>query len=393
MEDPFCILPWIHLNLNNNGAVNLCCKTTDLHRLGHVEKSSLEQIWNNSKMKETRQRMLTGKQCASCEDCYAQERAGMKSHRQVMNEQFAESFQKVEFTREDGSLPQFELEYLDIRFSNICNFSCRICRPSASTGWYKDAPFMGMGQMDGDPVSLTDFTNGSWHHLESLIPKLKRVYFVGGEPFMQEEHYKFLDKLIALNKEDTELYYSTNFSMLKYKQKDVLSYWKKFKRVNVGMSLDALGEKGELLRKGQNWNHTEQNLLLARDECPHVQFNLIATISIHNAFAVLELIRDWLKKELVAPLNIHLDPLRLPSYYCIQALPSSLKRMVESEYESFQKEISDGPLAKDLKGIINFMWENDQSSKWPQFKAITQRLDVIRSENFSQTFPEYGDFI
>ena len=35
-------------------------------------------------------------------------------------------------TQEDGGIEEFKMKYMDIRFSNLCNFKCRSCGPGCS---------------------------------------------------------------------------------------------------------------------------------------------------------------------------------------------------------------------------------------------------------------------
>ena len=48
-------------------------------------------------------------------------------------EQFAESR-----TNKDGSVDNFYLEHLDIRWSNLCNYKCRFCSLASSNTWLQD---------------------------------------------------------------------------------------------------------------------------------------------------------------------------------------------------------------------------------------------------------------
>ena len=50
----FCILPWIHLHVAQNGRVSPCCNNN--RHLGNVQEQSLKAIWNSNKFEELRER-------------------------------------------------------------------------------------------------------------------------------------------------------------------------------------------------------------------------------------------------------------------------------------------------------------------------------------------------
>ena len=73
VSESFCVLPWIHLNTWPNGNVYPCCLTDWREPVGHLKDNTLEEIWNNGKMKELRKYMLEGKKHSNCTKCYQQE--------------------------------------------------------------------------------------------------------------------------------------------------------------------------------------------------------------------------------------------------------------------------------------------------------------------------------
>jgi hypothetical protein len=57
---------------------------------------------------------------------------------------------------------------------------------------------------------------------------------------------------------------------------------------------------------------------------------------------------------------------------------------LESEY---------GNIVQDIDNVLKFMFENDLSEKIILFKKTTSKLDALRNENFSATFPELTDLV
>jgi hypothetical protein len=239
--------------------------------------------------------------------------------------------------------------------------------------------------------------------LEEIIPHLataKMIYFAGGEPLMQKEHYEVLNKLIEFGNTDLEIRYNTNFSNFKLKKYDnVLEYWKKFSNVHVYASLDGSHEKGEYWRNGIDWKQVIENRTQMMEECPHVHFMISYTLSWPNAFNLVEFHKEWVELGYLKPEHMMVNPLDTPSYYCLKNIPDWKKTEIE---KALQKNIDWLKSLDPTFGIISmyetaikFMWDKngqyyngiDESLK--EFNKISTRLDEIRDQSFFNVYPEH----
>ena len=50
----FCIAPWVSIHTWPDGKTYPCCLWNSRDPVGNVNNESLEEIWNNKRMKETR---------------------------------------------------------------------------------------------------------------------------------------------------------------------------------------------------------------------------------------------------------------------------------------------------------------------------------------------------
>ena len=104
-----------------------------------------------------------------------------------------------EDTNEDGTLNDFKMRYLDIRFSNLCNMKCRTCGSGYSSQWeIEDAK---EGFKFNDPKNEVDVSRIQ-QDLYDQIPNLQRAYFAGGEPLITEDHYELLEEMIRQGRTD-----------------------------------------------------------------------------------------------------------------------------------------------------------------------------------------------
>ena len=395
----FCILPWTHMHAFPDGRTYPCCLADYWHPVGDLRKNTMEEVWNQDGYKTMRKNMLEDKPCTECTKCYEQEENGFFSMRNEANRNQGHFIKDVDLTHEDGTHPEFKIRYWDIRFSNLCNFSCRTCGPIFSSNWYNDHVKLYNRKPDvlGREMLRVEYAAGDedtiQKQMEPHIPNLEQVYFAGGEPLIMKEHYFLLDKLLEQDKTDCRLIYNTNFSEMRFKDKHVFDYWKKFETVNVGASLDASGARAELMRKGTDWAQAIDNRKRMMTEVPHVDFYISATVSAMNILHVLDFHREWVELGLIEPKDFNINICQSPEWYRIDIFPEWFKKDVI--IPAYQKHIEwldpQDKLRRATVGfqsILNFLTANDRNDLWPRFVQEIKTLDDLRGEDFWSTFPE-----
>ena len=395
----FCMMPWVHMHAFADGRVYPCC-FGDYHTpMGNLREHTMEQVWNNNEYQELRRNMLNEKPSSVCKKCYEQEENGIFSLRNSINRSHGKYVDEVNLTASDGTHPEFKLRYWDVRFSNLCNFSCRSCGPVFSSNWYKEhvKMFGRKPEVDGKELSVVEYAGRSkydiWEQMQTHIPYLDQVYFAGGEPLIMEEHYMLLEKLIEIGKTDINLQYNTNFSEMSYKGKDVIELWKHFSNVSVGASLDGAYARGEMMRKGQRWDQVVANRQRMINEVPHIDFYISATVSVMNVLHVLDFHREWCELGLIEPKDFDVNVLYSPDWYRIDILPEKFKRqVVKPAYEKHIAWLADkDPVTRatnGFRGALNMLLANERSDLIPRFVEQVEKLDSSRGEDFWSTFPE-----
>jgi sulfatase maturation enzyme AslB (radical SAM superfamily) len=399
-DQHFCILPWVHTHAFPDGRTYPCCLADYWHPIGDLRKNSLAEIWNQDGYKTMRKNMLEDKPCTECTKCYEQEASGFFSMRNEANRNLGHYIEDVDKTLEDGTHPEFKIRYWDVRFSNLCNFSCRSCGPIFSSNWYKDHVKLYNRKPDvlGREMAVVEYAGGTEdsmiEQMEPHIPFLEQVYFAGGEPLIMKEHYYLLDRLLELDNTNVRLIYNTNFSEMRFKDKHVYDYWKKFETVNVGASLDASGARAELIRKGADWQQTVDNRRRMMEETPHVDFYISATVSAMNILHVLDFHREWVELGLIEPKDFNINICQSPEWYRVDIFPKWFKDEViipayKKHIEWLDPQDKLRRATVGFESVINFLSANDRSDLWPRFVEEIDKLDTLRGEDFWATFPEY----
>lgn len=386
----FCIYPWIHLHAYPTGEAYPCCHAEMKPGVvGNCRTQTLEEIWTGDPMQRLRADMLNEKPNAACTRCYEQEASGFFSGRKSANKHHGHHIKKLEEN-------PFELTYWDIRFSNLCNLRCRSCGHIFSSQWYQDQAKLAGGDWKQRNTVLNyagRTETDMWSQLEPHLEYVEQIYFAGGEPLLMEEHYNILEELVRRKRFDVRLIYNTNFTHTDLKGRSVFEYWKQFKSVAVGASLDAQGPRAEYIRKGTNWAQVEQNRRDMLRICPEVDFYISPTLSIMNALHLPEFHRSWVEQGLIRAQDLNVNILQDPVHYRIDIACSDYKQQIESAYCEhllWLKQQGDvlGRASQGFESAIQFMNSTDNTHLIDVFWRKTHELDQIRKENILDVIPE-----
>jgi len=414
----FCIYPWVHQYIGPPGDVKPCCLYLQDYDIGSLKENTLEEIWNNEKTKQLRLDMLNGKEVVGCDLCNNRDDLFNTPRKNANNAFFNESnYDLINSTKEDGTVEEHKLLYIDARFNNLCNLKCRTCGPRFSTSWIEDHVKL-YNIPDEDRVMHGDIFNfpGKTENqlLDELMPHLpevRQIYFAGGEPLMTEDHYKMLEELIRLGNTGTKekpliINYNTNFSYLKLGKYNALDLWNKFASVKINASLDGSHERAEYWRKNTNWATIENNIKKLKENCPKVEFRISFTCSWVNAYNLIDFHREWVEKGYIKPQDLTLNILDTPPMYSLKSIPTWKKKKIEKLFTEQIQWMEDKKKNDRITGnqidysircyldaisIMNSVDTGDEFLHKDMFINITNRIDEMRKENFWETFPEHND--
>jgi len=385
-----CAAPWVHLFGFGDDKIYPCCKSTQ--PVGSIEKQSLKEIWNSDAIKKLRVNMLNGIKTPSCEVCYLNESRWNDSYRLTFNKRYSDIIDnEISNTSSDGAVDKFNLRYLDLRFSNLCNFKCIMCSGFYSTSWYKEEKHLKRGNLEeiADTKKERNFFYLLRDELPSVLKTVEKINFAGGEPFIVKEYLEVLDELIKQNKTDTEITFNTNLSVL---PDAFIEKLKKFTKITIRASLDGYGKKGEYIRKGLIWKNFIANKIQLSKELPHADIRIYCTVQVLNIYHILDLYKFLITTSIIpeTPNKFHISFIETPDYYNIRTLDIATKEKVTSFYkerlDQYPYKIKDY-----LSRIIIYMNEAD-IDKANDFKKFTNELDILRNQKTRKIFPELASY-
>jgi len=282
----FCMAPWTHTYLSPQMERRLCCSSREsaenfkqyidtIDPKGHNDKlnlSTLEEHWNSDYMKSVRLKLLAGEeipQCAVCNHKLLNEQV----YRQHFNWLYKNKIQQAFDSTDETGATTMKTESFDYRFSNLCNFSCRMCGDMLSSTWEAENKKHGKGDYEHyriwgrkdikeqlekfhDQQIVKEFT-------EAVEDKrITELYWCGGEPLMWKIHWTAMERIKELGYADRVLArYNSNMSRIDFYGKnlfdDILQYFPKFQ---ICASIDGTGEVGEYIRTGLKYDEWLSNM-------------------------------------------------------------------------------------------------------------------------------------
>ena len=111
-------------------------------------------------------------------------------------------------------------------------------------------------------------------------PTIKRINFVGAEPFLVDEFYIILEKLINLGRANkVAVSFNTNLTVLPTEELNELL--KKCKRVDVLISVDDIEERYEILRYPGKWKLFLENIQKIKQQGYRLMsYNVISSLNL-----------------------------------------------------------------------------------------------------------------
>jgi sulfatase maturation enzyme AslB (radical SAM superfamily) len=333
--------------------------------------------------------MLSGKQNSACSQCYREESVGLTSFRENKNLDInnfnIDVDTLIKYTDADGTLHDFKMQYWDSRFSNICNYKCRMCGPPYSHTWAEEA-YRGTGRKD---FVIQAHDTDNWNDIIAKygdLSKLKEVYFAGGEALYQKEHWLMLDHLDSLSLHNIRITYTTNLSKLSFGKYQLEDYLKRFTNVLFIVSLDATGPLLEYVRSGANWANTQSNIKTVLTY-PNVKLKFNVVITVYNILHLSEVI-DFAFDNSTVFEGTDLTVAHGPPEQNITNLPIPLKDLARDRLLASSKyEI----LKHKIDGVINYMYQQPVST-WQTVIETTNKLDQKRNERTLDVNPEFSAY-
>jgi MoaA/NifB/PqqE/SkfB family radical SAM enzyme len=268
-----------------------------------------------------------------------------------------------------------DLEFIELSVSNDCNLTCKMCNNDYSSKWQsvvdhsKHKLTEWFFENNVKPVTVSNLFNGI------DLSKLKRIKYLGGEPFVTTEIKELFD---FLGETSNRIDFVCNTNCTFFPEK-LLNKLVKFKIVYLNLSVDGIGDLCNYIRTGSSWDTVLANILKWIEfskKNPNIKINMFTTAQAYN-FHQIDKINDFAESIGIEYSSVIL---KNPNYLSYQILP------IKYREEILQQLKFDTKLKKYLD-ITEF-----NPVLFEKFKRYTLTVDGILNTSIEKTIPNLYKF-
>lgn len=417
----FCLAKWYQLTLYLQNGFNHSCHHPSPHKIPLDELEQNHKALHNTQFKKQQMtKMLSGERPSECDYCWNAEDNGHISDRAYKSARSWAYPHLAEVV--ENKTADVEPTYLEISFSNVCNFKCAYCSPDLSSQWYEEIDkhggyptsqnFNGFGwfkQVGKMPIKHSDhnpYVDAFWKWWPELYPKLNTLRLTGGEPLLSKDVWRMLDAIEADPNPELCFAINTNLGipdeLVDRMITKINSISKNIKEVQIFTSSEGTGSAVEYIRYGMDYAKWSKNLEKVLDNTN----NIVAVMTTVNLTSIttycdfvrylLDLRKHYNKNSTFNKVQFMTNFLRYPEFLSLTILDSDSKERFTSDVKKLITERTDlSPSEVDqLERMIDYM--NGTDSREVQlrkdFAAFITEYDNRRGTNFNTTFPELTEF-
>ena len=388
----FCALPFTYVYVDSLNEYKLCSDARLSSQINTNDMSILS-YFNSDYLKEIRDDMIAGnlteKIRGTCIRCIEREELGSWSRREKNIKHYVLENYKKNFLNIPTS------DTIKLKFGNLCNLKCLTCGPYSSSRWAHERSKqkeMDIYQELRDEISKAshdkygklyqesfnyefsqdleklnyNFDDTFYSELKLLIKNIRNIIISGGEPFLNDNFYYFLQWLID-NKFSHDLKI-TVFSNLTKLPKNFKKYFDKFRTFTINVSIDGVGTKDEYIRRGTIFAEKNSNIEQLKN---FFNINFCVTLSILNVGYQKEIIKYCSKfNKRPSFFNVLVEPF----YFQINNLPEEIVNMYTSRgehhilYHSKMKNVEHFKLGMKFLKKYDVIHETNLLTEWPEFE-------------------------
>ena len=316
----FCLAKWTQVTLQLQTGHTHSCHHPKTHKIPTSEIVRNPSALHNTRYKKKRRKeMLEGGRPAECDYCWNVEDNSDQFSDRIFKSNESWSLPHMDEIKKSDWRADFNPRYVEVAFSNTCNFKCSYCGPAYSTTWMQEIERYGAYptsdkfndpqraiEEDKVPFKQTEhnpYVEAFWRWWPELYRDLHTFRITGGEPLLAKDTWDVLDYIINEPNPNKDLQLAIN-SNLGIPTKLVDKFIDKINKICdeervkefiIFTSVDTWGEQAEYIRTGLVFNQFWDNLNKILTKCPRVNVTIMSTygcLSVPNYMKLIDGIYD-----------------------------------------------------------------------------------------------------
>lgn len=429
----FCIAKWKQVTLHLQNGHTHSCHHPRTHKVPLSElETNISALHNTDYKKIQRKKMLEGVRPSECDYCWRIEDSSETSlSDRTYKSAAAWAYPYLDEVVSNPWDYDVTPTYLEVSFSNVCNFKCSYCGPQFSSKWMEEIEKYGpyptsqnfgnlawLKHEDSMPIPHKDenpYVEAFWKWWPNIHHRLVNFRITGGEPLLSKDTFAILDWFIENPNPELELSINSNMCppsavLDKFIEKiKIICSENKVKQFKIFTSAEAHGAQAEYIRNGMDYDLWLANIHRILSEVPGCTFTVMSTYNALSVFSYTKFLSDILDIKLKytpkdtqgSPIMIDIPYLRYPAHQAIFILPKTTLSLINEHISFmqdnvettknpymgfFQFEIDKLTRIRDL--FINTEERKDVTQDRIDFVKFVDEHDARRGTDFLVTFPE-----
>jgi organic radical activating enzyme len=436
----FCLAKWTQVTMHLGIGLTHSCHHPAQHKIPISEiKRDPSALHNTLYKKRQRKEMLEGNKPKECGYCWNIEDNSSNFSDRVFKSSEQWSMPHFNEIKELNWRENFNPRYVEVSFSNTCNFKCAYCGPQYSSKWVEEIEKYGGYKTSTNYNNIEElelkkempykhsehnpYLEAFWEWWPNLYKDLHTFRITGGEPLLAKDTFKVLEYIQTNWEQNPNLSLAINSNLgvpdnLIDKFIEIaedLCNNNKIKELIIFTSVEAKDKQAEYVRFGLDYEKFWNNIDKILTKLPKVTINVMATFNALSVFTygdVIEQIFDMKKKHAnnvrywISAIQLDTSYLRWPKHLSVKILEREHKELIlESAKKAFYYAtpefnhdnvgFSDVEVQK-IKRIYDYSIAEDETFDVEQnrkdFVSFVDEYDERRGTNFILTFPELKNF-
>jgi len=435
----FCLAKWTQVTIHLSAGLTHSCHHPVQHKIPLSElKRNPSALHNTQFKKDKRKQMLEGKRPSECNYCWNIEDSSNSFSDRIFKSTEPWSFDQFDEIVKSDWRKDYNPRYVEVSFSNTCNFKCAYCGPQYSSKWVEEIEKFGHYETTNRFNSIEDLKNRNempykhsehnpyidafWEWWPDLFKDLHTFRITGGEPLLSKDTFKVLEYIQENSNQNPNISLAINSNLGAPDNiidrfieiaKDLCEN-NKVRELIIFTSVEAKGSQAEYTRHGLDYERFWSNVDKILTILPKVTINIMATFNALSVFTYSDLIdrvfeskkkfanneRYW-----ISAIQLDTSYLRYPSHLSVKILETEHKELIldsakkalyygMTEFVQGSYGFSNTEIQK-IKRLYDYaIFEDDfkleQNRK--DFIIFVDELDRRRETNFLETFPQLKKF-